>query len=206
MIRRISILILWAVMLLSTLAHGENITFAKFDKNHSTVGFRVPIFGGFSEVEGKFTEFDVTINYNPDAPTESFVDVVIQATSINTGIEDRDHHLMGPDFFHVVEFPEILFKSSRIEQIPILNQLIAHGTLTMRGVSREVALAFDIKGLHTDSENGKMMLGVAAGMTIDRQDYGIAWRHPEEIFVGDEVRIVIKLISRMTEGNPAQED
>ena len=51
-----------------------------------------------------------------------------------------------------------------------------------------------------------MMLGVAAGITIDRQDYGIAWRHPEEIFVGDEVRIEIKLISRMTEADPEEEE
>ena len=204
MMRRIPLQILLAVVISSSLAHGKNITFSTFDKNHSTIGFRVPIFGGFSEVEGKFTEFEVTVSYDPDSPTESSVRVVISAASVNTGIKDRDHHLMGPDFFHVVDFPEILFESSRIEQREA--QLVAHGTLNMRGVSRAIELPFEIKGLHTDSESGKMMLGLAAGITIDRQDYGIAWRHPEGIFVGDEVRIEIKLISRMTEADPEEEE
>lgn len=204
MMRRIPMLILLTVVLSSSLAHGKTITFSTFDKNHSTIGFRVPIFGGFSEVEGKFTEFDVTVEYDPDSPTESSVRVVIHAASINTGIDDRDHHLMGPDFFDVVEFPEIRFESSRIEQLD--GRLVAHGTLTMRGVSREIALPFDIKGLHTDPESGKMMLGVATGITIDRQEYGIAWRHPEEIFVGDEIRIEIRLISKMTEVDSAEKE
>jgi len=73
----------------------------------------------------------------------------------------------------------------------------------MRRVRREIALPFDIESLHTDLMSVQMMLGV---ITSDRQDYGIAWRHPEEIIVGDEVRIEIKLISRMTGDDPAENE
>ena len=86
------------------------------DNNHSTVGFSVPILGGLSQVKGKFTDFAITINNDEKDITKSSVSVVIKATSVDTGIEGRDRHLRTADFFDVEKFPEITFKSERIEK------------------------------------------------------------------------------------------
>src|SRR5215468_11606887 len=86
------------------------------DNGHSTVGFSVPILGGLSQVKGKFTDFAITLNNDEKDITKSSVSVVIKATSVNTGIEGRDRHLRTADFFDVEKFPEITFKSERIEK------------------------------------------------------------------------------------------
>src|SRR3954470_7181356 len=81
------------------------------DVNHSTVGFAVPILGGLSKVRGKFTNFNVAIDYDEADVTRSSVAATIKADSINTGIEARDTHLKTADFFDVAKYPEITFQS-----------------------------------------------------------------------------------------------
>src|SRR6476661_2338617 len=69
------------------------------DTNHSNVGFSVPIMGGLSKVKGKFTDFTVNLTNDEKDITKSSVNVVIKATSIDTGIEARDRHLRTAEFF-----------------------------------------------------------------------------------------------------------
>lgn len=101
------------------------------DNNHSTVGFSVPILGGLSQVKGKFTDFAITLNNDEKDVTKSSVSVVIKATSVDTGIEGRDRHLRNADFFDVEKYPEITFKSERIEKKG--KQFIAHAAETRSG-------------------------------------------------------------------------
>src|SRR5262245_12469491 len=135
-----------SVLLFSVTVFAQATTTRPYaiDNNHSTVGFSVPIFGGLSQVTGKFTDFAITLNNDEKDTTKSSVNVVIKATSINTGIEGRDRHLRNPDFFDVEKFPEITFQSQRIEKKG--KQFIAHGPLTMHGVTKEIALPFTING------------------------------------------------------------
>jgi polyisoprenoid-binding protein YceI len=164
------------------------------DKNHSTVGFKVPILGGLSTVSGKFTDFDAQLNYDEADITKSSVTANIKATSVDTGIENRDKHLRTADFFDVEKYPEITFQSKRIEKRG--NKLTAFGTFTMHGVSREVALPFTITGKYKDPKDGAINVGFASRLTINRQDYGIVWRNKDRpTFIGDEVEIELNLIT-----------
>ena len=165
------------------------------DNNHSTVGFSVPIFGGLSQVKGKFTDFTITLNNDEKDITKSNVSVVIKATSINTGIEGRDRHLRTADFFDVEKFPEITFKSERIEKKG--KQFIAHGPLTMHGVTKEIALPFTVNGTHTNPTNQKFAVGYSAKLVLNRRDFGINYsRQDNPTFVGDNITIEIELITR----------
>jgi polyisoprenoid-binding protein YceI len=171
------------------------VTDYKIDVNHSNIGFAVPILDGMSKVRGKFTDFTVDIVYDDKDITKSSVNVVIKANSINTGIEARDTHLKTADFFEVEKFPEITFKSSRIEKKG--KQLIAHGTFTMHGVSKEISIPFTITGVYKIPNTDKTDLGVSANLTINRQDYGVKWKHPTAPnFVGDVVEIELNLITK----------
>ena len=78
------------------LAFGQLI--CEVEPNHSTVGFSVPISGGITRVSGKFMDFQINISYDRDNIPQSSVTVVIQATSINTGIAGRDDHLRSTVF------------------------------------------------------------------------------------------------------------
>jgi polyisoprenoid-binding protein YceI len=165
------------------------------DVNHSNVGFSIPIMGGLSHVRGKFTDFKVSIVYDDKDVTKSSVDAVIKTTSIDTGVEGRDKHLRTADFFDAEKNPEITFKSSRIEKKG--KGFIAHGTFTMHGVSKEIALPFTINGVDRNQTTGKTVLGVTARTTINRRDYGINYSRKDlPNFVGDMVEIELNIITR----------
>ena len=165
------------------------------DNNHSTVGFSVPIFGGLSQVKGKFMDFAITLNNDEKDITKSSVSVVIKATSINTGIEGRDRHLRNADFFDVEKYPEITFKSERIEKKG--KQFIAHGPLTMHGVTKQIALPFTVTGTQKNPSNNKFSVGYSAKIVLNRRDYGINYsRQDNPTFVGDNITVEIELVTR----------
>ena len=109
----------------------------RIDKNHTTIGFEVPIVGDLSEVTGKFVDFDIQVLWNED-PAESSVSVTIQVASVDTGIDDRDDDLRSPSFFDAAKHPTITFESDKIERID--SNYVAHGTLTIKGTSKEIDL------------------------------------------------------------------
>jgi polyisoprenoid-binding protein YceI len=186
------------VLLTTVLVAGfANAAVTKYDTDtaHSNIGFSMPILGGLSHVRGKFTDFTVAIVYDDADVTKSSVNATIKATSIDTGIERRDAHLRNPDFFDVEKFPEITFASSRIEKKG--RQLIAHGTFTMHGVAKEIALPFTINGVMKDPKTGKSQLGLTARTTLNRRDYGINFSNPNNPnFLGDQVEIELNIVTR----------
>lgn len=170
----------------------------QIDTAHSNIGFSVPILGGLSKVRGKFTDFSVNLVHDEKDITKSSVTATIKAASIDTGIEKRDAHLRTADFFDVEKFPEITFKSKRVEGKG--NQLVAVGDLTMHGVTKEVTMPIAITGRHRNPENNRVNIGYLAKLTLNRRDYGINWRNANNPdFVGDEVEIEISLITRPVE-------
>ena len=188
---------LMALLLFSTVTAAQVNTARQYpiDTNHSTVGFSVSIMDGLSRVNGKFTDFTVTLTNDEKDITKSSVNVVIKAASINTGIPARDTHLRSADFFDAEKYPEITFQSKRIEKKG--KQLFALGTFTMHGVSKEIALPFQITGVNKDPVSKKMNLGYSAQIVINRRDFGMNWTHPKvPTFVGDNVEIEINLITR----------
>src|SRR6185295_14055473 len=192
MVKRIALLIL---LLAVTAFAQDGARPYPIDNNHSTIGFSVPILGGLSQVKGKFTDFAITLNHDEKDVTKSSVSVVIKATSVNTGIDRRDAHLRTADFFDVEKFPEITFKSERIEKKG--KQFIAHGPLTMHGVTKEIALPFTVTGTFKNPTTNKFSVGYSATMVLNRRDFGINYSHRDiPTFVGDNITVEIELVTR----------
>ncbi|MGH9900323.1 MAG: YceI family protein [Pyrinomonadaceae bacterium] len=198
MLRKRFAVALVALMTAATSVYSAAIKY-DIDAAHSNVGFTIPILGGLSKVKGKFTDFAVTIIHDDADVTKSSVNAVIKAASIDTGIERRDAHLRNADFFDVEKFPEITFQSKRVEKKG--KQLIAHGTFTMHGVSKEIALPFTITGVNKNPTTNKTVVGVTAKMVLNRRDYGITFARPDNPnFLGDMVEIELDLITRAAGG------
>lgn len=194
MLKRIVLLVLFLAVT-AVAQDGATTRPYPIDNNHSTVGFSVPILGGLSQVKGKFTDFAITLNNDEKDITKSSVSVVIKTTSVDTGIEGRDRHLRTADFFDVEKFPEITFKSERIEKKG--KQFIAHGPLTMHGVTKEIALPFSITGTFKNPTNNKQSVGYSAKMVLNRRDFGINYsRQDNPTFVGDNITVEIELVTR----------
>ncbi len=165
------------------------------DNGHSTVGFSVPIMGNLSKVRGKFKEFTINLTNDEKDTTKSSVNVVIKAASIDTGIEGRDKHLRTADFFDVEKFPDITFQSTRIEKKG--KQFIAHGPLTMHGVTKEIALPFTVTGVNENADKTKKNIGYSASLVLNRRDFGINYQHKTiPNWVGDNITVEIDLITR----------
>ena len=189
--------IILPVLLFATLAVAQSGSTRPYpiDNNHSTVSFSVPILGGLSQVKGKFMDFAITLNNDEKDITKSNVSVVIKATSINTGIEGRDRHLRTADFFDVEKFPEITFKCEHIEKKG--KQYIAHGPLTMHGVTKPIALPFTVTGTFKNPTTNKISVGYSAKMVLNRRDFGINYaRQDSPTFVGDNITVEIELVTR----------
>jgi len=190
--RSVSILLLLSITIAGQVSTGKPYP---IDLNHSNVGFTVPIMGGLSKVKGKFSDFAINLTNDEKDITKSSVSVTIKATSVDTGIEGRDKHLRTADFFDVEKFPEITFQSSSIEKKG--KQLIAHGTLTMHGVAKEIALPFTVTGVSESADKTKKNVGYSASIVLNRRDYGINYTHKTiPNFIGDNITVEIDLITR----------
>lgn len=164
-------------------------TFA-IDKTHSEVTFQVRHL--VTKVRGRFPEFSGTIQFNQQHPEQSSVSLTIDAASIDTHTADRDKHLRSEDFFFVEQHPSITFVSSAITAKGN-DAFDVRGTLTIRGVAKEVTLPVSYLGEGTDPW-GTAKIGFEAETTINRKDYGLTWNAALEaggFLVGDEVKIGI---------------
>lgn len=141
-----------------------------FDKAHSQVGFSVKHI--LSPVHGEFKDYDGTIHFDPKNPEAAKINVTIQAASISTDNDMRDHHLQSADFFDVANFPTITFKSTKVTSAGD-NQYKVEGDLTIHGVTKSVVLDTTYDG--TDELMGAPIAGFSATTKIDRRDFGLVW-------------------------------
>jgi polyisoprenoid-binding protein YceI len=164
----------------------------KIDPVHSEVSFQVRHL--VSTVTGKFEKFQGTVVMDPKDPAASKVDFQIDTSSIDTGVDKRDNHLRSQDFFYVEKYPEITFESEKVAATG-KGAYDVTGTLTMRGVAKQVTLPVKFLGTAADPW-GNTRAGFSTSTTLDRQDYGINWNQALDqggFLLGDDVTVSISL-------------
>jgi polyisoprenoid-binding protein YceI len=177
-------------LLLPVQAWAEARTYT-IDRAHSNVKFKIRHL--ISEVEGRFTEFDGSVTYDPQAPQASNVEMTVQSASIDTDNTRRDDHLRSPDFFEVEKFPTLSFKSVSVEP-ESATALRITGDLTIHGVTKRVTIPVRVTGTMPFREGEKA--GFATTFTVDRKDYNVTWNRNVDqggVVLGDEVEITIRL-------------
>ena len=169
-------------------------TIYKIDPAHSSAHFVVRhmmitnVRGGFSGVEG-------VIEFDPDNPASSEIDVVIDASKISTLDQQRDEHLKSPDFLHVEQHPTLTFKSKKIAQAGD-GEWKSTGDLTIHGVTKEVVLNAEGPTPEGKDPYGNTRIGASATTKIKRSDFGLTWNAPLEtggILVGDDLKIELEV-------------
>jgi len=161
------------------------------DPSHSTVEF-VAKHMMITTVKGRFAEFTGTIVADEDNLAESSVDVTMQTASIDTRSEQRDGHLRSADFLDVENYPEVTFRSTRVEGTK--EEFKLTGDLTIRGVTRPITLDVTFGGEGKDPWGGTRASFSAHGK-FDRRDFGLTWNVALEtggILVSNEVKINIE--------------
>jgi polyisoprenoid-binding protein YceI len=165
----------------------------EIDSSHSGIHFSVRHMV-VSKVRGQFARWSGTVLAEDGDLGRGSVRVLIDPSSIDTGVADRDAHLKSPDFFDVAQFPEITFTSTRLEQLSA-ERFKLTGDLSLRGVTREVALEVEYSGRAKDPW-GNERAGFAAKTSLNRKDFGLTWNQVLEaggLLVGERIDIEIEL-------------
>ncbi len=161
----------------------------EIDPTHTYPTFTIDHLG-FSQMHGRFNKTSGKLVMDLAKGTGS-VDITIDAASIDTAFKKRDDHLKSPDFFNVVEYPTITFKSTSVK-FSGDNKAEMLGKLTIMGVTKEVVL--DIEHIHCGKHpfNPKIeeVCGFNATTALKRSDYGMKYSLPA---IGDDVNIAISL-------------
>lgn len=162
------------------------------DKAHSELTFQVRHL--LTKVRGRFPEFSGTVRLDQQHPEASSVSLTIDAASVDTNTADRDQHLRSGDFFAVDTHPAITFQSSRVVRKASDTYDVA-GTLTIRGVAKDITLPVTYLGTAKDPWGGTRA-GFETGITINRKEFGLTWNAALEtggFLVGDEVQISVSI-------------
>jgi polyisoprenoid-binding protein YceI len=147
------------------------------DPVHSHVSFEIA-YAGTNTFRGSFRDYSVTLK-------DGVLEGSAQVASVDVKDEQLNGHLLSPDFFDAERFPEITFRTSDLEQ----------GELTIKGVTRPVALSSTVSEPNVDPF-GRERVGITLEATVDRNAFGVSWNAPNQgggNYLGDDVTIRAEL-------------
>lgn len=166
------------------------------DKSHASLIFRVSHMG-FSNYTGRFATFDATLDIDPQNPAAAKLEATVDPASL--AVENPPagflESLLGPDWFNVAQFPEMIFRSTKIEMTGDDTARVT-GDLTLHGITLPVV--FDAKfngGYAGHPFDPNARIGFSARGGLSRSAFGIAYGVPEEgstMGVGDPVEFIIE--------------
>jgi polyisoprenoid-binding protein YceI len=183
--------LIFSVLLAASAAFGQSAY--DIDPSHSAAQFSVRHLM-VSNVRGEFSKVTGTIVYDAKNLSQSRVEAVIDATSVNTREAKRDEHLKSADFFDTAKFPTLAFKSKQVFKADGKVQL--KGDLTMHGVTREVVLTLDSAPAEVKDPWGNTRIGAQATTVVNRKDWGLTWNKSLDgggLMVGDLVTITLDI-------------
>jgi polyisoprenoid-binding protein YceI len=161
------------------------------DPVHSEVGFSVRHMM-VSKVRGRFTKFSGEI-VTADDPARSSVTAEIDLSSISTGQEQRDAHIRSADFFEVETYPTMTYRSTGIKVED--GEYVLEGELSLKGVTRSVALHLEPNGFGPDPYGG-VRAGFTATGEINRSDFNVSFNAPLAnggVVVGEKIQLQLEI-------------
>ena len=174
-----------AVASVATLSLAKPVAY-QIDPTHTATVFSWNHFG-FSTPSANFSDIQGTINVDNAKPANSSVNVTIPLSSLNTNVKALDEHLKTADFFDAAKYPNITFKSTKVQALG-KNKYKITGNLTVKDVTKPVILdaVLNKQGVHpmTKAES----IGFNATTSFDRSAFGIGAYVPN---VGDKITVNI---------------
>jgi polyisoprenoid-binding protein YceI len=168
-----------------TVAVAAPVTY-QIDPNHTDVIASWSHFG-FSNPVAHFGDVDGTITFDPDNVGTSSVNVVIPMSGLNSHVDAFDEHLRSADFFEAEKYPDIRFRSTKVEAAGD-NKLRVVGDLTVKGITKPAVLDVTLNKQGEHPMAKRPAIGFDAKTVLKRSDFGVGKYAPN---VSDEVEIRI---------------
>jgi len=158
------------------------------DKGHGYISFSYSHFG-YSNPHVGFNSFDLTLDLDSADPEKSSVEVVIDATSVDSRVENFNGHLNGGNFFDTANHPTITFKSTAFNSTSE-DTFDVVGDLTIKGITQPVTLQATVNKAAEHPRKKTPIVGVDATATVSRSAFGMDRAVPN---VSDEVTLYISV-------------
>ncbi|MEU9152356.1 YceI family protein [Streptomyces sp. NPDC048417] len=142
------------------------------DPAHSRIGFSVR-HAMVTTVRGAFAEYKSRLYFDGRDPSRSQAELIISTGSVDTGVEQRDAHLVGRDFLDAATYPRMRFASTAV-RLKSPDVYVMTGDLTIRNTTRPVDLELTYIGNVTDPF-GYQRVGFDGTTTINRMDWGLSY-------------------------------
>ncbi|GGV11263.1 polyisoprenoid-binding protein [Streptomyces filipinensis] len=142
------------------------------DPAHSRIGFSVR-HAMVTTVRGAFTQYESRLYFDGRDPARSRADLVLYTASVDTGVEQRDAHVVGRQFLDSATYPRMTFTSTTV-RLAGKDVYLMTGDLTIRDTTRPVDLELTYIGHVTDAF-GDERVGFDGTTTINRSDWGLTY-------------------------------
>ncbi|UTW44827.1 YceI family protein [bacterium SCSIO 12696] len=159
---------------------------------HAFIQFQIKHLG-FSWLSGRFNKFDGNFSYDPDNPSASTVNVEIDVASIDSMHAERDKHLRGKKYLNVDEYPKATFKSTSFTDKGD-GKAELKGNLTLRGVSKEIAIDVEHIGSGKSPWGSAHHAGFRGTVALKLEDFGMRSMGPgaEHVYMTLDVEGISK--------------
>ncbi len=179
------------LLLTSILAASATTAFAApqkydIDPTHTQVIFSWNHFG-FSNPSATLEKITGDFTLDTADLTKSSVSITLPLDGLHTGVPKLDEHMKSPDFFDAAKFPNITFKSTKIDKAGA-NGLKVTGDLTIHGVTKPATLDVKVNKIGDNPMMKKASAGFDATTTIKRSEFGVDKYVPN---VSDEIPVRI---------------
>jgi polyisoprenoid-binding protein YceI len=134
-------------------------------------------------MDGAFSGFEGTINFDPQNIAASHFDVTINASTVNTDNSLRDDHLKGNSYFDVKNYPRIRLTSDKITGTNKNGVYMVSGQLTIKGRSKPISFPFTA----APSADGYIFKG---SFKINRRDFEVGGAS----IVSDELTVFLNVM------------
>ena len=158
------------------------------DPTHTFVMYEMGHYGT-STNRGRFSTKDGSITLDLKAKTGK-VDITMDITSINTGVDQLNRHVQGIDFFNVAEFPTGRFLGERFEFNGDKVTAVI-GTLTMMGKAHPITLRALRFNCYESPMLKRQICGGDFETTVSRSLWGLTWGL--NFGFEDNVRLVVQV-------------
>jgi len=189
MLRRILLSSLLAAVSLPALAASQKYD---IDPGHTQITFGWNHLG-FSNNSGTLEKISGTFQLDTADLTKSSVDVTMPLDGVHTGVSKLDDHLKTAEFFDAAKYPNITFKSTKVEKSGA-EALKLTGDLSMHGVTKQVTLNVKVNKIGENAMMKTKSAGFDADVTLKRSEFGLTYAVPA---VSDDIKVHITLPSNI---------
>jgi polyisoprenoid-binding protein YceI len=158
------------------------------DSDHAALLFKLNHLG-FSTFLGRFTDFDATLDFDPENIENSSLEVVVNMASINVNLPEFEEELRGGSWLDTETYPQAVYRTTSFVEFTGENSFVFAGDLTFHGVTAPVNLEVSFHGGGRNFLTRSYTVGFSASARFLRSDFGVD--RFTSFGVGDEIELEI---------------